>query len=80
MKNIIVSHVIQKFTQKINNILSGKLKTPTQENDSIEKSAFEFRKKRKEISKFVPRGEMCKYKENVNSKNDITKVKKIKKE
>lgn len=55
IKNITALVAINNFTRKINNILSGKLKTPSQENDEVEKNAFIFKQKRKEIGKFVPK-------------------------
>lgn len=52
MNKITAKVVIERFTQQINKILSGKVTVATK--DPIQMKALEFRKKKKHIGKFVP--------------------------
>lgn len=52
MNKITAKVVLGRFTQQINNILSGKVTVATK--DPIQMKALEFRKKKKHIGKFVP--------------------------
>lgn len=52
IKKITLKVTIERFTQQINKILSGKVTTATE--DPIQKKALEFRTKKKHIGKFIP--------------------------
>lgn len=52
LRKITVSISIRTYTQRINNILSGKIKVASE--DAIQIQALEFKKKKKHIGKYVP--------------------------
>lgn len=49
--------LITGFTNKVNNLLSGKVDVLNDPYDNIQKAAFDFRQKKKHIVKFVVRNE-----------------------
>lgn len=52
IKEITIKVAIERFTQQINKILSGKVTVAT--DDPIQRQALEFRTKKKHIGKFIP--------------------------
>lgn len=52
LKRITITVTIERFTQQINKILSGKVTVAT--DDLMQKKALEFRSKKKHIGKYVP--------------------------
>lgn len=53
MKIATARYVVERYTVRVNRILSGKATVAT---DIIQEKALEFRKKKKHIGKFVPPG------------------------
>lgn len=53
MKNITVIFAIQKFIKNINNLLKGEIQL-INEKDPLQLKALAFRKKKKNIGKYIP--------------------------